>query len=109
MGNMLLHGTNWELPCYEVEWGTPMPAWEFPMRSMQACEFPILSMQAREVPICSFSFFFKNINNNKNNVACNPDLGRAVVLSVPRSAFLAYFQPAGASRRPDASKSKKGA
>jgi hypothetical protein len=34
----------------------------------------------------------------KHKVACNPDSGRAVALSVPRNAFLAYFQPAGASR-----------
>jgi hypothetical protein len=31
---------------------------------------------------------------------CNPDFKLLVALSVPRSAFLAYFQPAGASRRP---------
>jgi hypothetical protein len=53
------------------------------------------------------AFGAKNIKKQKNKVACNPDLGRAVVLSVPRSASLAYFQPAGASRRPDASRSKK--
>jgi hypothetical protein len=43
----------------------------------------------------------ENYQKQKNNVACNPDSGRAVVLSVPRSAFLAYVQPAGASRRPN--------
>jgi hypothetical protein len=31
---------------------------------------------------------------------CNPDFSLLVALGVPRSAFLACFQPAGASRRP---------
>jgi hypothetical protein len=37
---------------------------------------------------------------HSNNVACNPDFKLLVALSAPRSAFLADFQPAGASRRP---------
>jgi hypothetical protein len=44
--------------------------------------------------------------NKKNRVACNPDLGPAVVLSAPRSAFLAYFQLAGASNSLPAKKDK---
>jgi hypothetical protein len=36
----------------------------------------------------------------KNKLACNADVGPAVVLSAPRSALLAYFQPPGASRSP---------
>jgi hypothetical protein len=40
----------------------------------------------------------KHFKKQKNNVACIPDSGLLVVLSVPRSACLAYFQPAGASR-----------
>jgi hypothetical protein len=51
----------------------------------------------------------KTVKKQKHNLACNPDFSLLVALSVPRSAFLADFQPAGASRRPDASKSKKGA
>jgi hypothetical protein len=48
---------------------------------------------------------FKN-KKQKNNLACNADLGLAVVLSAPRTAFLAYFQPAGASRSPQRSRSR---
>jgi hypothetical protein len=40
----------------------------------------------------------KTFQKQKNNVVCNPDSGRAVVLSAPRSAFLADFQPPGASK-----------
>jgi hypothetical protein len=49
----------------------------------------------------------KTLKKQKNKLACNPDSGLLVVLSVPRSAFLAYFQPAGASRSPPGSKSEK--
>jgi hypothetical protein len=42
----------------------------------------------------------KTVKKQKHNLACNPDFSLLVALSVPRSAFLAYFQPAGASRRP---------
>jgi hypothetical protein len=44
--------------------------------------------------------------NTKTHVACNADSGAAVALSVPRSAFLADFQPAGASRRPNRGNAK---
>jgi hypothetical protein len=44
---------------------------------------------------------------HKNHVVCNPDSGLLVALGVPRSAFLANFQPAGASRSPPGLKSKK--
>jgi hypothetical protein len=33
----------------------------------------------------------------KHKLACNPDFKLLVVLGAPRSAFLAYFQPPGAS------------
>jgi hypothetical protein len=49
----------------------------------------------------------KHKQQQNNNLACNADSGRAVVLSLPRSAFLAYFQPAGASRSLQGSNSKK--
>jgi hypothetical protein len=42
----------------------------------------------------------------KTRVVCNPDLGPAVVLGAPRSAFLADFQPPGASRSPPGLKLK---
>jgi hypothetical protein len=41
---------------------------------------------------------WRHLRNKKTKVACNPDLGPAVVLSAPRSAFLADFQPPGASK-----------
>ena len=41
--------------------------------------------------------YFKNLPKKKNNLACNPDSGPAIVLSAPRSACLASFQLAGAS------------
>jgi hypothetical protein len=47
------------------------------------------------------------LKNNKNKVACIPDSGRAVALGAPRSAFLADFQPAGASKSLPGLKSKK--
>jgi hypothetical protein len=51
---------------------------------------------------------FKNKKKHKSNVACNPDFKLLVALSVPRSAVLAYFQPAGASRsRHQGEESKK--
>jgi hypothetical protein len=43
----------------------------------------------------------------KKHVVCNPDSGLLVALTVPRSAFLAYFQPAGASRSLEGSNSEK--
>jgi hypothetical protein len=43
----------------------------------------------------------KRKKHKKTKVVCNPDSGLLVALGVPRIAFLAYFQPAGASRRPD--------
>jgi hypothetical protein len=46
------------------------------------------------------------LNTKKQKLACNPDLGPAVVLSAPRSAFPAYSQPPGASRSPPGLKSK---
>jgi hypothetical protein len=49
----------------------------------------------------------KTIKKPKNKVACNAALGPAVVLSAPRSAFLAEFQPARASESPPGLKSKK--
>jgi hypothetical protein len=39
----------------------------------------------------------KALTRQKHRLACNPDSGAAVVLSAPRSAFLPYLQPAGAS------------
>ena len=39
----------------------------------------------------------KTKTKTKNQLACNADSGRAVALGVPRSAFLADLQPAGAS------------
>jgi hypothetical protein len=47
------------------------------------------------------------LKKQKNRVACNPDLGPAVVLGAPRSASLAYFQLAGASNSLPGPKSKK--
>ena len=38
---------------------------------------------------------------SKKTLASNADLGAAVVLSMPRSAFLADFQLAGACSRPN--------
>jgi hypothetical protein len=40
----------------------------------------------------------KTVEKQKHNLACHPDFKLLVVLSVPRSAFLASFQPAGASK-----------
>jgi hypothetical protein len=62
-----------------------------------------------------FNKILENKNNTQivafqkkqNHLACNPDLGRAVALSVPRSAFLAEKQPPGASRSLPSSKSPK--
>jgi hypothetical protein len=50
---------------------------------------------------------FKNILKTKNKLACNPDFKLPVVLSAPRSAFLAYFQPPGASKSLPGLKSEK--
>jgi hypothetical protein len=49
----------------------------------------------------------KTSKKQKHNLACIPDFKLLVVFSVPRSAFLAYFQPAGASRSLQGSKSEK--
>ena len=48
----------------------------------------------------------KHKKQQKTNVACNADSGAAVALSAPRSAILAYFQPAGASGSLQGSQSK---
>jgi hypothetical protein len=49
----------------------------------------------------------KTLQEQKNKLACNPDLGPAVALSAPRSASLAHFQPPGASRSPPGLKGNK--
>jgi hypothetical protein len=43
----------------------------------------------------------------KNKVACNADSGLLLALRLPRSAFLADFQPAGASDSPPGLKEQK--
>jgi hypothetical protein len=47
---------------------------------------------------------FKTVKKQKHNLACIPDFKLLVALSVPRSGFLAEFQPAGASNSLQASK-----
>jgi hypothetical protein len=51
---------------------------------------------------------FKTIKQQRHHLACIPDFKLLVALGVPRcSAFLAYFQPAGASGSLQGSTSKK--
>jgi hypothetical protein len=51
--------------------------------------------------------FKKQEQIHKHNLVCKPDFKPLVALSVPRGAFLAYFQPAGASRSLPGLKSNK--
>jgi hypothetical protein len=43
---------------------------------------------------------FQKTKNIKTKVVCNPDFKLLVALGAPRSAFLADFQPPGASKSP---------
>jgi hypothetical protein len=49
----------------------------------------------------------KTFKKQNKKLACNPDFKLLVALGAPRSAFLAYFQPAGASNSLPGLKSNK--
>ena len=57
--------------------------------------------------VVQFDYKNNKTTKTKNNVACKADSGLLVVFSAPRSVFLAYFQPAGASRSLQSSRSTK--